>query len=127
VVDARRRGRHAPDYRYRDIGELAMVGRFRTVARLPFAHFAGPLAWLLWLGVHLYYLKGLQNRALVAVRWLWAILTGGRGSRLITGSNVSYGSLPSVGLSADGAARAVTGYGGPSASAEAAAGRRRAG
>lgn len=104
VVEARRRGLPAPVYRYRDIGDLAMVGRFRTVARLPFAHFAGPLAWLLWLGIHLLYLKGFQNRVLVSVRWLWSSVTGGRGSRLITGQHASYGSLPPVGLLADGPA-----------------------
>lgn len=109
VVDARRRGLPSPAYRYRDIGELAMIGRFRTVARLPKLHFAGPLAWLLWLGIHLYYLQGFENRAVVAVRWIWAALTGGRGSRLITGPHASYGSLPAVGVLGGAAARdAVT-------------------
>ena len=103
VVEARRRGRPAPAYRYRDIGELAMVGRFRTVARLPIAHFSGPIAWLLWLGIHIWYLQGLENRALITVRWLWAVLTGGRGSRLITGAHAAYGALPPIGHVADGA------------------------
>ena len=115
-VEARRRGLPAPAYRYRDIGELAMVGRFRTVARLPIAHFSGPIAWLLWLGIHIWYLQGLENRALVAVRWLWAILSGGRGSRLITGAHAAYGALPPIGRMADGARAEVAG-GGPRSSA----------
>ena len=97
VVEARRRGERVPAYRYRDLGELAMVGRFRTVARLPIVHFSGPIAWLLWLGIHIWYLQGLENRALVAVRWLRSILTGGRGSRLITGAHAAYGALPPIG------------------------------
>ena len=102
AVDARRRGLRPPAYRYRDIGELAMVGRFRTVARLPAVSFAGPVAWLLWLGIHIYYLQGMQNRALVAVRWLVSILTGGRGSRVLTGPHAAYGALPPIGLLSTG-------------------------
>jgi len=124
MVDARRRGLPTPAYRYKDIGELAMVGRFRTVARLPFAHLAGPLAWLLWLGVHLYYLQGFQNRVLVSVRWLWASLTGGRGSRLLTGTHAAYGALPPVGLLADGPRTESPGRDEPAISAEDAAWRR---
>jgi NADH dehydrogenase len=44
---------------------------------------AGPLAWLAWLGVHIAYLVGFQNRLLVLMRWTTSFLTKGRGSRLI--------------------------------------------
>jgi NADH dehydrogenase len=97
VVAARLRGEPTPAFRYRDIGDLAMVGRFRVIARLPFAHFAGPLAWLIWLGVHLYYLSGFQNRLLVTVRWVWSLFTRARANRLITGAYASHGSLPPIG------------------------------
>lgn len=53
VISARLRVKPSPEFRYRDIGELAMVGRFRVVARLLLISFAGALAWLVWLGVHL--------------------------------------------------------------------------
>jgi NADH:quinone reductase (non-electrogenic) len=102
AIAARVRGEPTPEFRYRDIGDLAMIGRFRVVARLPYLHFAGIGAWLLWLGVHLYYLNGIQARLLVAVRWLWSLLTGARGSRLIVGKYATYGALPPVG-SFDGA------------------------
>jgi NADH dehydrogenase len=101
VVAARLRGQQPPTFRYRDKGELAMIGRFRTVARLPFVRLSGPLAWLVWLGVHLWYLQGFQNRVLVGVRWMWTMLRGERGSRLITGPGVGAGALPAVGLLAD--------------------------
>ncbi len=97
AIAARLRGRPAEPFRYRDLGDLAMVGRFRTVARLPFGNFAGILPWLLWLGVHIYYLNGIQTRMLVAVRWLASTFTGARGSRLITGRYATYGALPAVG------------------------------
>jgi NADH dehydrogenase len=93
AIATRLRGRPSPEFRYRDIGELAMVGRFRVVARLPTMLFAGVFPWLLWLGIHLFYLSGVQNRVLVAVRWLSNVVTGARGSRLIMAANSSDSTL----------------------------------
>ena len=42
-------------------------------------------AWALWLGIHLWYLVGFQNRVLVFMRWGFQFVTHGRGNRLITG------------------------------------------
>ena len=46
---------------------------------------SGLPAWLFWLGLHLYYLIGFQNRLLVLTRWAFSYATRGRGARLITG------------------------------------------
>jgi NADH:ubiquinone reductase (H+-translocating) len=97
VIAERLRGRPAPTFQYRDIGDLAMVGRFRVVARLPYMAVTGLAAWLLWLGIHLYYLNGIQTRLVVSVRWAWSLFTSGRGSRLITGTHATYGALPPIG------------------------------
>jgi NADH dehydrogenase len=97
VIAARLAGKPAADFRYRDLGELAMVGRFRVVARLPLLWFGGVFAWLVWLAIHLFYLSGIQNRLLVGVRWAWSVLTRARGSRVITAPHAGQGSLPSVG------------------------------
>jgi NADH dehydrogenase len=78
-----------------------MVGRFRVVARLPLLSFGGTLAWLVWLGVHLYYLRGLQNRLVVSMRWASNLFTGARGSRLITAPHASHGGLPLLGALGD--------------------------
>ena len=45
--------------------------------------FDGFAAWVVWLVVHLFYLVGFQNRALVVLRWTISFLTHGRGARLI--------------------------------------------
>jgi NADH dehydrogenase len=58
----------------------------------PFGRQGGFLAWLLWLGVHLFYLIGFSNRFVVLVRWAWTFLTHGRGTRLITGAEL----LPTI-------------------------------
>ena len=64
-------------------------GRARAVAEIKGLHFGGPLAWLLWLGIHIFYLIGFQNRILVLTRWSFSFLTRGRGARLITGESAT--------------------------------------
>ena len=54
----------------------------------PFGRQSGFTAWALWLGIHLVYLIGFSNRIVVLVRWAWTFLTHGRGTRLITGSQL---------------------------------------
>jgi NADH dehydrogenase len=78
-------GRKVKPFRYVDKGNLATIGRARAVAEIKHVHFGGALAWLLWLGIHIFYLIGFQNRLLVLLRWSFSFLTRGRGARLITG------------------------------------------
>ena len=53
-------------FKYKDKGNLATIGRARAVAELPPGiRASGFLAWALWLGIHLFYLIGFQNRLLV--------------------------------------------------------------
>jgi NADH dehydrogenase len=73
-----------PAFRYRDKGMLATIGRSRAVAAIGGRRFAGWFAWMLWLVVHIYFLIGFRNRALVLFQWAWAWLTFQRGARLIT-------------------------------------------
>ena len=77
--------REVKPFKYVDKGNLATIGRARAVAEIKRVHFGGALAWLLWLGIHIFYLIGFQNRLLVLLRWSFSFLTRGRGARLITG------------------------------------------
>jgi NADH dehydrogenase len=70
-------------FRYRDKGNLATIGRRRAIADIKGLHFSGFPAWVLWLGLHLFYLIGFQNRLLVLTRWTFSYVTRGRGARLI--------------------------------------------
>ena len=74
-------------FKYKDKGNLATIGRGARGRRAAAAASAsaGFLAWALWLGIHLFYLVGFQNRLLVFIRWGFSFLTHGRGTRLITG------------------------------------------
>ncbi|MFI4898502.1 MAG: NAD(P)/FAD-dependent oxidoreductase [Phycisphaerales bacterium JB059] len=72
------------DFVYRDKGALATIGRHRAVADLGGRSFGGFFAWLLWAGVHVFFLIGFRNKLLVMIQWVWSYITFGRGARLIT-------------------------------------------
>jgi NADH dehydrogenase len=82
-----RRFEHQPTrvFKYRDLGNLATIGRAAAVADIGGWHIAGLPAWLLWLFVHIMKLTGFRNRLIVLVQWAWAYFTYQRGIRLITG------------------------------------------
>jgi NADH dehydrogenase len=73
-------------FRYRDLGNLATIGRNAAVADFGRLRFSGYFAWLVWVFVHILNLIGFRNRLLVMIQWAWAWLTYQRGIRLITGS-----------------------------------------
>jgi NADH dehydrogenase len=85
VVRARLRGREHDPFRYRDMGNLATIGRATAVADIKGVRLSGFLAWATWLVVHLWYLIGFQNRLLILIRWSFSFATHGRGARLIAG------------------------------------------
>ena len=74
-----------PPFRYRDQGALATIGRHSAIADLGWIRLTGPVAWVLWGIVHIFFLIGFRNRMAVFLNWIWAWLTYGRGARLITG------------------------------------------
>jgi len=85
LIRRRVRGLRAPEpFCYRDKGDLAIVGRAFAVADLKLAVLWGPLAWLLWLGVHIFYLIGFANRLLVLIRWAFSFIMNQREARLFT-------------------------------------------
>jgi len=71
-------------FRYKDKGSLATIGRAKAVAEIGRLHLSGLVAWLAWLGIHVFFLIGFRNRVLVLFEWAWAYLTYQRGARLIT-------------------------------------------
>jgi NADH:quinone reductase (non-electrogenic) len=77
-------GHSARPFRYSDKGTLATIGRARAVADTRGLRLSGFPAWMIWLVVHLYYLIGFENRALVLLRWAYSFFSRGRGARLIT-------------------------------------------
>ena len=85
TIIARLRLETAAPFHYFDKGTLATIGRNKAVADFGRLHLSGPLAWFVWLFVHLMYLVGFGNRLLVLVEWTYDYVTRNRNARLITG------------------------------------------
>lgn len=84
VIAARAIGSPQPHaFRFHDRGSLATIGRAYAVGVFSHIEMSGLPAWLVWAGVHLAYLIGFRNRALVLFQWCWLYLTFQRGARLL--------------------------------------------
>ncbi len=86
LIRARLQGKTMPPFRYRDLGNLATIGRHAAVADLGWCRFSGWLAWWVWLFVHLMHIVQFHNRVLVLTQWAWNYFTRNRAARLITES-----------------------------------------
>jgi NADH:quinone reductase (non-electrogenic) len=84
LITARLRQRPLPVFGYRNLGNLATIGRSAAVADFGKVHFSGFVAWALWLVIHLINLVSFRNRLLVLVQWGWNYFTYDRSARLIT-------------------------------------------
>ncbi|GCE20517.1 NAD(P)/FAD-dependent oxidoreductase [Dictyobacter kobayashii] len=73
-------------FRYHDKGYMATVGRAFAIVNVGKIRFAGFLAWILWLAVHIVYLIGYENRVIVMLQWGWSYLRFQRRARIITRS-----------------------------------------
>lgn len=80
----RMKGETVPPFRYRDKGTMATIGRNSAVASFGRLRASGFIAWLVWLGLHLFYLIGFRNRLLVLLNWAFYYLFKERQVRLIT-------------------------------------------
>jgi NADH:ubiquinone reductase (H+-translocating) len=72
-------------FRYKNLGNMATIGRASAVADFGSFRLTGWFAWLAWLFVHLVNLIGFRNRLVVLVQWAWAYFSYQRAIRLITG------------------------------------------
>jgi NADH dehydrogenase len=80
-------GRPATAFVYRDLGNMAIIGRRSAIADLGRLHVSGSIAWLMWLFLHIFKLIGFRNRISVMLQWALAYVTFQRSVRLITTPN----------------------------------------
>jgi len=81
------RKKESRPFKYRDLGQMATIGRHAAVVELPIGlALRGYPAWIAWLFLHLIKLIGFRNRASVLVNWVWNYFTYDRTARLIFGS-----------------------------------------
>jgi NADH dehydrogenase len=86
VIRNRVKGQPPPKpFWYWDKGELAIIGRTSAIADLGFVRFSGFSAWLVWAGVHIYFLIGFANRLFVSLQWAISFLTKRRQVRILPG------------------------------------------
>ena len=78
------RERPPTSFTYKDPGLLATIGRNAAVARIWGISFSGLLAWLIWVGLHIYRLIGFRNRLVVMLNWAWDYFFYDSQVRLIT-------------------------------------------
>jgi NADH:ubiquinone reductase (H+-translocating) len=77
-------GREPLPFRYRDLGTMATISRFRAVVTIGRVRVAGLVGWLMWLVVHLAFMTGFKNRLSAIANWTVAFLGRGRRQRTIT-------------------------------------------
>jgi NADH dehydrogenase len=78
------RGEQRTPFRYRNLGNMATIGRNAAVADFGWLRVKGYVAWLMWLFLHIAKLVGFRNRLSVMTQWAFAYLTYQRAVRLIT-------------------------------------------
>lgn len=73
------------EFEYHDKGSMATVGRNKAVVDIPkpTLHLKGFLAWLIWMGLHLFLILGVKNRMIVFINWIYNYLTYDQSLRLI--------------------------------------------
>ncbi|HMN04589.1 MAG TPA: NAD(P)/FAD-dependent oxidoreductase [Flavobacteriales bacterium] len=70
-------------FAYRDKGSMATIGRYKAVVDLGKLKFGGPIAWFMWLFVHLMSIVGFRSRVMVLTHWAWKYLSWKNTIRLI--------------------------------------------
>jgi NADH dehydrogenase len=72
-------------FKYRNYGNLATIGRKSAVADFGRFGLSGFPAWMIWCLAHIWFLIGFRNRLIVFLDWMVAYFSFARGARLITG------------------------------------------
>jgi NADH dehydrogenase len=82
------RGEPLLPFRYRNYGNVAVIGRGSAVVDIGPIQASGFFAWVFWLFLHIFWLIGFRNRVTVLTEWAWSYVTMQRGVRLITGERL---------------------------------------
>ncbi len=76
-------GKEQKEFRYKDLGSMATIGKHLAVVDLPFIRFQGILAWMTWLFVHLMAILGVKNKLFIFFDWAWSYLSFDPSLRLL--------------------------------------------
>ena len=84
LIAARLVGKTLPPFKYRDMGNLATIGRHAAVADIGPFKISGWLAWWIWLVIHILNIVQHTSRVLVLIQWGFMYIGRNRSARLIT-------------------------------------------
>jgi NADH dehydrogenase len=84
TIVRRMHGEDSKRFRYRDVGSVAAIGRFRAICSVRGVRLSGFPAWLVWLFVHLTFLNSFSNRFGAASRWFWVMVGRARHERVFS-------------------------------------------
>lgn len=76
-------GKPFKEFKYRDLGTMATIGKHLAVVELPYFHFQGVFAWFVWMFIHLMSIVGVRNKLLIFMNWAWKYFTYDQSTRLI--------------------------------------------
>ena len=84
-IDRRLKGKAPqPAFKYFDKGSMATISRFSAVATIGRLRLSGFVAWLMWLGVHLFYITGFKNQVTALLHWAVTFVSNDRSERTAT-------------------------------------------
>jgi NADH dehydrogenase len=84
TISRRLSGKEGVPFKYRDMGSVATIARFRAIASVHRLRLSGFLGWLVWFFVHLAFLTGFGNRMTTMLRWLRSMIGRGRAERVVS-------------------------------------------
>ena len=70
-------------FKYRDLGSMAAVSRFRAIVDFKGIRVAGFIGWVMWAFIHLTFLTGFKNRFIAAIRWVLSFVGRSRSERAL--------------------------------------------
>ena len=79
-------GKPLKEFKYKDKGSMATIGRHKAIVQVGKFSMVGAPAWFAWLFLHLFYLLGGRNKVGTIADWTWNYLTFDRGNRHIMDS-----------------------------------------
>lgn len=85
-IQALNLGKALENFKYKDKGSMATIGRHKAIVEVKGIRISGPIAWLAWLWLHLFYILGGRNKIGTMADWTWNYLTFDRGNRHIMDS-----------------------------------------
>ncbi|MBD98292.1 MAG: FAD-dependent oxidoreductase [Verrucomicrobia bacterium] len=82
-IKAKAQQKTQKEFKYKDLGSMATIGRNKAVADLGKLKLHGLFAWFVWMFIHLIALVGFRNKVITFFNWSYNYLNFDRGVRLI--------------------------------------------